>query len=360
MPRSDLPHPPGSSGAGSLVHPWDPPLLPRLPSRVVMSAMTRSAADAGHVPTDAMAAYYALRAKHGVGLILTESTAVTAVGDGFPDAPRIITPAQVDGWKRVTSAVHEAGGLIFAQLIHCGRMAHTDYTGGLRPVSATDRPASGIIRRLGKPYEVPCRLSAEELPGVIAEFCDAAEASCAAGFDGVELHLAHGYLIDQFLDARVNDRTDDYGGSVVNRCRLAVELTAAVVARLGPSRVMARISPSRWMGGQYEWPDLSEMLNHLIPALDTAGLRMLDISCARADYFATSGAVVRAVRPLWPHMLLAGASLTAEEAQSEIDSGWLDMVTVGRDLIANPDLVDLWRAGQPLVPYDVGMLDSLR
>jgi len=307
-----------------------------------------------------MATYYARRARHGVGLILTESTAVAAVGDGFPDAPRIITPAQVEGWRTVTAAVHAAGGTIFCQLIHCGRMAHPDYTGGLQPVSATDRPAAGIIRRNGKPYAVPRRLAAEELPLIVEEFCVAAEASCEAGFDGVELHLAHGYLIDQFLDARVNDRDDEYGGSVENRCRLALELTKAVIARVGSSRVIARISPSRWMNGQYEWPDLPEMLDHLIPALDAAGLRALDISCARADYYATSGAVARAVRRSWPHLLMAGASLSAEEAQAELDAGWLDMVTFGRALIANPDLVERWRGGQALEPYDVRMLDSLQ
>ncbi len=343
----------------SLTAPWTHPLLGPLHSRVVMSAMTRSAAGPDGVPTEEMAVYYARRARNAIGLILTESTAVAAVGDGFPDAPRIITDAQVNGWRAVTEAVHSAGAPIFCQLFHAGRITHQDYTGGLQPVSATDRRADGINRRNGKPYAVPRRLEAAELPGVVEAFRVASLAAVRAGFDGVELHLAHGYLPDQFLDGRVNDRRDAYGGTVANRCRFAVELTAAVVAELGPARVMARISPSRWMDGIYDWPDLPEMLGHLLPSLDDAGLRMLDISCARADYQVTAGRVVRLARPHWPHTIMAGASLPRVTAQDELDSGLVDMVTYGRLLIANPDLVTRWRDQRDLVPYDPGMLESL-
>lgn len=350
------------SGTGSdadLTSAWAHPLLGELSSRVVMSAMTRSAATADGVPTAAMAAYYARRAQGAVGLLLTESTAVSAVGDGFPNAPRIISDTHVEGWRRVTDAVHGAGAPIFCQLFHAGRITHPDYTDGLQPVSATDRQAEGINRRNGKPYAVPRRLEASELPRIIEEFRRAASAAMRAGFDGVELHLAHGYLIDQFLDARVNDRDDAYGGTVANRCRLAIELTAAVVAELGSGNVIVRISPSRWMDGMYDWPEMPAMLNHLLPAMAAAGLRMLDISCAKADYLATSGRVVRRVRPLWPHLLMAGASLSRDEAQAELDAGLLDMVTFGRLLIANPDLVQRWRDGRSIRAYDPAMLSSL-
>lgn len=348
-----------TEGRMSLTAPWTHQLLGPLHSRVVMSAMTRSAAGPGGVPTEAMAAYYARRARGSVGLLLTESTAVAAVGDGFPDAPRIITDAQVEGWYRVTAAVHAARAPIFCQLFHAGRITHQDYTGGLQPVSATDRRAEGINRRNGKPYAVPRRLEATELPAVIEDFRMAAVAAIRAGCDGVELHLAHGYLPDQFLDGRVNDRVDAYGGSVANRCRFAVELTAAVVAELGATRVIARISPSRWMDGLYDWPDLVPMLAHLLPALDQAGLRMLDISCARADYHATAGRIVRLAKAHWPHFLMAGASLPRDAAQCELDAGLLDMVTYGRLLIANPDLVIRWRNRQELAPYDPRMLEQL-
>lgn len=342
-----------------LTSPWTHPQLGRLSSRVVMSAMTRSAATPDGVPTPAMAAYYARRAQNAVGLILTESTAVTAVGDGFPNAPRLISEAQVDGWRGVTDAVRAAGAPIFCQLFHAGRITHQDYTDGAQPVSATDRRADGINRRNGKAYAVPRRLKSSELPGVIEEFRIAAAAAIRAGFDGVELHVAHGYLIDQFLDARINDRDDAYGGSIPNRCRLAIELTEAIVTELGPHRVAVRISPSRWMDGIYDWPEMSAMLAHLVPALDAVGLRMLDVSCARAEYAATSGRAVRLIRPLWRHLLMAGASLSRIDAQAELDTGLLDMVTYGRMLIANPDLVLRWREGRSGLDYDPTMLASL-
>ena len=324
-----------------------------------MSAMTRSAAGQGSVPTTAMAAYYARRADGGAGLILTESTAIAAIGDGFPDAPRIVTEAQVEGWRGVTDAVHRSGSLIFCQLLHCGRITHPDYTDGEQPVSSTDRAAGGINRRNNQPYAVPRRLGASELPDIIDMYRVAAKAAERAGFDGVELHLAHGYLPDQFLDARVNDRTDNYGGTVENRCRFAVELTAAIIADQGPSRVIARISPSRWMDGLYDWPDMQEMISHLLPALDAAGLRMLDISCARSEYSATSGRVIRMARPVWPHLLMAGASLARDEAQAELDAGLLDMVTYGRLLLANPDLVQRLREHRPVAEFEPHMLDTL-
>lgn len=332
--------------------------LGTLQSRVVMSAMTRSAAP-NHVATAAMAAYYARRAAGGVGLLLTESTAIAAIGDGFPDAPRIETAAQIDGWAIVTRAVHNAGASIFCQLLHCGRMSHADYTDGQQPVSATDRAADGINRRNGKHYATPRRLDATELPAVIRQFVDAAHSAVRAGFDGVELHLAHGYLPDQFLDAHVNDRDDHYGGTVANRCRFAIELTAAVVESIGATRVMARISPSRMMHGLHEWPDLRAMLATLVPALADVGLRMLDVSGARSEYAETAGRIVRMIRPDWPHLLIGGASLAREDAQRELDAGYLDLVTYARLLIANPDLVQRMRRGAPIDAFDPRMLDSL-
>ncbi len=343
----------------SLCESWSSPILGHLTSRIVMTAMTRSFAGPGHVATESMARYYARRAREGVGLVLTESTAVDAIGDGFPDAPRMCTPEQIASWRPVTEAVHSEGGRIFCQLLHAGRITHQDFTDGQQPVSATERPASGICRRNGKPYAVPRRLTLGEIPGIYALHCDAAIGALSAGFDGVELHLAHGYLADQFLDARVNDRNDRYGGSVANRARFAIELTERVIGACGPERVMVRISPSRWMDGLYEWPDLPELLDHLLHGLQSVGLVMLDISCARAEYAETSGRVVRYVRPRWPHFLIAGASLSAADAQQELDEGLLDMVTYGRLLIANPDLVLRLREGLPLTPYDASMLASL-
>lgn len=324
-----------------------------------MTAMTRSFAGPAHVATEAMASYYARRAAHGVGLVLTESIAVDPSGDGFPDAPRMHAPEHAQSWRRVTDAVHRAGAPIFAQLLHCGRISHEDYTDGIQPVSSTDQRAEGMNRRNGKPYATPRRLHASEIPAIVDMHRHAAATALSAGFDGIELHLAHGYLADQFFDARVNDRDDEYGGSIANRCRIGIDLVDALLDVCGDSKLMVRISPSRWMGGTYDWPDLEAMIEYLIPALDGRGLRMLDVSCARAEYHETSGRVIRMVRPLWPHLLIGGASLAPLQAQAELDAGLVDMVTYGRLLIANPDLVDRMREGRPLTPYDPAMLDVL-
>jgi len=339
--------------------PWTSPILGDLQSRVVMTAMTRDFADDRHRATAAMAEYYARRAAHGVGLILTEGTIVHPSGDGYRRVPRIWNDEQTDSWRQVTDRVHTEGARIFCQLWHCGRISHADFLGGLDPVSSTDSAAEGINRQNDKPYGVPRRLRADELPAIYEMFRRASSNAMAAGFDGVELHLGHGYLPDQFFDARVNDRDDLYGGSVENRCRFGLELTKVVLDECGPARVIARISPSRFMHVLYDWPELGEMLRYLVPAFDRIGLMMLDISCARSEYFETSGRVIRHARPLWPHLLIGGASLTADQAQAELDAGLIDLVTYGRWLIANPDLVERFRSGGSLRPYDRSMLDRL-
>ena len=197
------------------------------------------------------------------------------------------------------------------------------------------------------------------MPGLRRMFVAAARRAMDVGFDGVELHLGHGYLADQFFDARVNDRLDEYGGAVENRCRFGLELISDVLTACEPSRVMVRVSPSRFMNGLYDWPDLDAMLGYLVPELRRVGLLMLDVSCANADYFQTSGRVIRAIRPAWPHLLLGGASLSHEDAQAEIDAGLLDLVTYGRFLIANHDLVHRFRDAASLRKFDSTMLDTL-
>jgi N-ethylmaleimide reductase len=338
---------------------WQAPFLGAVQSRVVMSAMTRDMAGEGHCATPAMAEYYARRAAGGAGLILTEGTIVHWSGDGYRSVPRLETEAQAASWRMVTSRVHEHGARIFSQLWHCGRISHPDFLDGNQPVSSTNRAADGINRRNDKPFGVPRRLEIAEFESIRTMFVAAASRALDAGFDGVELHMGHGYLPDQFFDARVNDREDAYGGSVENRCRFGLELVRDVLRRCGAIRVMVRISPARFMDGPYDWPDLEAMLEYLIPALDAAGLRMLDISCANADYFETSGRVIRLVRPQWPHLLIGGASLTQNQAQRELDGGYLDLVTFGRALIANPDLVQRFRSGESLQPYDRAMLQTL-
>jgi N-ethylmaleimide reductase len=226
-------------------------------------------------------------------------------------------------------------------------------------VSSSAQQPTGMNRQNNKPYAVPRPLESEEMPTIYEMHRAAARNAMAAGFDGVEVHMGHGYLVDSFFDTRINDRTDRYGGSVENRCRFAVELATAVLAELGPEKVMVRISPSRDMGGIYDWPEMEAMIAHLIPAFDRIGLRMLDVSSARADYTQTSGRALRQVRTLWKHTLIGGSSLTMAQAEAELREGIVDMVTWGRHILANPDVVSRSRAGGELKPFDVAMLKAL-
>ena len=334
-----------------------PDFIP-LRNRTVMSAMSRSFAAEGHHATPAMRDYYRRRAEGGAGLILTEGTIIHPGGDGWNNVPYIADEATAKSWRPVVDAVHEAGAAIACQLWHMGRISHSDYTGDA-PVSSTNRAAEGMNRQNNKPFGEPRALETDEMPAIYGYFADAAKRALDVGFDAIELHAANGYIIDQFLDARVNDRTDRYGGSIENRCRFMLELVEAVLKVAPAERVIARISPSRFMGGLYEWDDLDEMLAYLIPALEQRGLKALDVSCANSDYFQTSGPAARKIRPLWSGVLIAGASLTAEQAEAEIEAGVLDMVTWGRAFIANPDLVTKIETGTPWVAFDDAMRGTL-
>jgi 2,4-dienoyl-CoA reductase-like NADH-dependent reductase (Old Yellow Enzyme family) len=329
-----------------------------LRNRTVMSAMSRSFASEDRFATPEMAEYYRKRAAGGAGLILTEGTVIDKSGDGWVRAPYISSDAHAEAWRPVVDAVHAEGGAIACQLWHMGRISHEDFTGA-PPVSSTARAAGGVNRQNNKPYGEPRALAAEDMPALYRLFADAARRALAVGFDAVELHAANGYIVDQFLDGQVNDRTDAYGGSVENRCRFMLELVDAVVAAVPANRVMARISPSRFMGGLYEWPDMEAMIAYLVPELAKRGLGALDVSCANSVYADTSGRVVRMVRPLWPGVLIAGASLTVEGAESEVAAGVIDAVTWGRLFIANPDLAAKMQAGSDLTTFEDAMRGTL-
>ena len=340
-----------------LLAPLDRPDFIPIRNRTTMSAMSRSQAR-NNLPTEQMRDYYRRRADGGVGLILTEGTIIHSSGDGWNGAPYMATDEQADSWRAVTDSVHEAGAAIACQLWHLGRISHADYTGSA-PISSTAIAAAGINRQNGKPYGVPRPLRAEEMPEVYGYYAAAARRALRVGFDAVELHCGHGYLPDQFLDGSVNDRTDAYGGSIQNRCRFVVELVRAVLAAVPSERLIIRISPSRAMNGIHDWPDLEEMISYLMPQLQREGLRALDVSCANSPYAATASRVVRMIRPLWDGILLGGASLSAEEAATEVREGWLDLVTWGRAFIANPDLTDRIARGAEWAPFEETMRDTL-
>jgi N-ethylmaleimide reductase len=336
----------------NLLNPYDSNYLGTLKNRVVMSAMSRGFAGSNHTCTDNIAAYYERRAKDGVALILTEGIVIHPSADGYNNVPHLNTNAQADSWKDAVARVQNTGSKIFAQLWHCGRISHPDFTGGTTIVSSTNIKAEGINRQNGKGFGTPRALETSEIPQIFEMYLNAANNAFEAGFDGIEIHMGHGYLIDQFFDARINDRSDKYGGSVENRCRIAVELIKILIDKFGPEKVMIRISPSREMGGLYEWQDLEEMLNYFILKISDIGLRLLDVSCAAADYYQTSGKVIRMIRKYWNHFLVAGASLSFEQANKEINEGYLDMVTWGRFILSNPDFISRIKEGKELQEFN--------
>jgi N-ethylmaleimide reductase len=345
-----------TSHSSHLFLPWTNSLLGSLKNRVVMAPMTRCFAKE-HCATSEMAEYYGRRAEDGVALILSEGTVIHHSGDGYNNVPHIETDLQAKSWLPIVERVHRAKSKIFCQLWHCGRISHEDYTGGISPVSSSEIRAEGISRQNNQPYAIPRALRRDEIPGIIKLYLAAGRRALAVGFDGVELHMGHGYLIDSFFDSRVNNRTDSYGGSIENRCRFAIELAAAAVKEFGSEKVMVRISPSREMGGLFEWPNRDAMIDYLIPKFDDVGLRILDVSCARAHYELTAGTVVRKVRPLWKHVLMSGASLSKSAAEEELCL--VDMVVWGEMILANPDFVSRLKKGEVLVPFDRSMLSTL-
>ena len=330
-----------------------------LQNRVVMSAMTRGFADVNHCATLNILDYYERRAKNNIGLIITEGIIIHPSADGYNNVPHLFTDDQMLSWKKVVDAVHKYETKIYAQLWHCGRISHRDYTGGLDPVSSTNNQAKGINRQNDKPFGKPKALEVNEMQSIFDMFNHSAELALRAGFDGIQIHMGHGYLVDQFIDGNINDRQDKYGGTIENRIRFAIELLNSLIKKIGNEKIMVRISPSRMMGGLYEWPEMIPTLEKLLTEFDTAGLRQLDISCANSNYFETSGKVIKQIKKKWPHLLIGGASLTIGEAENEINEGSLDMVTWGRAILANPNFVELVEKGLPLKEFDNLMRESL-
>jgi 2,4-dienoyl-CoA reductase-like NADH-dependent reductase (Old Yellow Enzyme family) len=333
--------------------------LSGLKNRIVMAPMTRGFAVKNHNCNENISDYYHRRAESGIGLIITEGLVIHPSGNGYNNVPFINTKSRANSWERTIRRVHDCGTKIFAQLWHCGRISHTDFTEGYPIVSSTNNPATGINHQNNKPYGDPVSLTIPQIESVISMFEKAAKLALEVGFDGVEIHMGHGYLIDQFLDARINDRHDSYGGSIENRCRFALELAHRLLSLLDSNKIMIRISPSRFMGGIYEWPEMNDMLSYLLKNFDELGIRLLDLSCANADYYETSGKVIRLIRSEWKHLLVGGASLTVKQAAQEVEEGYLDLVTWGRSILANPDFVRKIENGTDLIQFENSMKSQL-
>lgn len=325
------------------------------PNRILMAPLTRGRAGAGFVPTELAVEYYRQRAS--AGLIISEATGISQEGLGWPSAPGIWTDEQVDGWKPVTEAVHEAGGRIVLQLWHMGRLVHSVFNDGKQPVSASATKAHGRahtpVGRMDLEEARPLELG--EIPRVIADYHYAAENARRAGFDGVQLHGANGYLIDQFLRNGTNLRDDEYGGTPENRIRLLREVTEALIDVWGAGRVSVRLSPN----GESQGTDDSapETLFPLAAAaLDALGIGFLELREPGPDGTFGSTDVPKqspAIRQAFKGPLILNSDYTAEQAKQAVASGLADGISFGRPYISNPDLVERIRHGAEWTPNDM-------
>lgn len=317
------------------------------PNRILMAPLTRGRADPGHIPNDLMRLYYEQRAS--AGLIISEATGISQEGLGWPSAPGIWTDAQTEGWKPVTEAVHKAGGRIILQLWHMGRLVHSSYNNGPGvSASATTGPGHAYTATGKQPLEEARALRLDEIPRLIGDYVKAAENAKKAGFDGVQLHSANGYLLDQFLRDNSNFRDDAYGGSIENRIRLTTEVTKALCDVWGADRVSVRLSPN----GDSQGCDDSNPEGLFTAA--AAALQALNIGFLELREPGPDGTFGRtdvpkqspAIRKVFTNPLVLNSDLTAEDGNALLASGLADAVSYGRPYISNPDLVERIRDGK--------------
>ena len=337
----------------------------RLAHRVAMAPLTRMRADrSSFVPRALNAEYYGQRATPG-GLLIAEATPVMVTGRGNPGVPGIYSDAQVAGWRGVVDAVHAKGGLIFLQLWHVGRVSHSSFQpGGQVPVTPSAVPITGegmlAMTADGKmvPYETPRALETEEVGQVVEAFRQAAVNAKQAGFDGVEIHGANGYLLEQFLQSHTNLRTDRYGGSIENRARLLLEIAQAVTGVWGSNRVGIRLSPYGVANGSGEAEPMP-LYSHVVKALDPLGLAYLHFieprssgaGRAEVNWQNVPSAMVL-FRPLWRGVLISAGGFTGEAAEAAVAQGHADAIAFGRIFISNPDLPRRLQHGFPITPYN--------
>ncbi|HRI12825.1 MAG TPA: alkene reductase [Verrucomicrobiota bacterium] len=323
-----------------------------LRNRIVMAPLTRARAGRERVPNELMLEYYTQRAS--AGLIISEATTISEQGFGWVDSPGIYNDAQVAGWAKITAALHARGTPFFLQLWHCGRASHSSFHGGKPAVSASAIKISGdtIHTPIGKqPHETPRALETAEVAAVVADYRKAAERAKGAGFDGVEIHGANGYLINQFLDSKTNHRTDRYGGSVENRYRFLKEVTEAILTIWPAERVSVRLSPNgnfNDMGA----PDFRETYTYVAAQLNVYGLAYLHVVDGLAFGFHNQGKpmTLPEFRAVFAGPLMANCGYTQETGEDAIASGQADLVAFGRPFLSNPDLVERFANGWELNP----------
>jgi N-ethylmaleimide reductase len=337
-----------------LFDPYPSPAL-RLKNRIVMAPMTRNRAIEANTPNALMAEYYAQRA--GAGLIVTEGTSPSPNGLGYPRIPGLFNDAQVAGWRLVTDAVRAQGAKIFVQLMHTGRIGHpANLPAGARVLGPAAAPCSGQMYTdaLGlQPHPAPQPMSVDDIKAAIAEFAHAATLAVQAGFDGIELHAANGYLLEQFLNANVNTRTDDYGGSAANRLRLVLEVARATVEAIGPQRVGIRLSPFGVFNDTGSFDGVEDQ--YLVLARELSALRLVYLHLV--DHSALGAPEVPAafkarLQTAFAGTFIASGGFDHERAERVLAEGRADLVAFGRPWIANPDLVERMRDGIALATPD--------
>jgi N-ethylmaleimide reductase len=330
-----------------------------LPNRIIMAPLTRMRANPGdHVPTILQAEYYAQRAS--AGLIIAEATAISPEGFGWADTPGLWSEEQVRGWRRVTDAVHAAGGRIIAQLWHTGAISHPELRDGLQPVSASDvDPLQISVTRSGrKPTVRPRPLTKQEIQVTVADFGRAARNAVVAGFDGVEILANYLYLIAQFLNAATNLRNDEYGGSLENRSRFFFEVVEAVVNKVDAKRVGVKISPMHEGGAFAANDETLPIIEYVIGEMNAYNLAHLLLMGSTTDFSGTSlekltdDGMFRHFRPIYKGTLIANVKMDRERGNRLIEEGSADLIAFGRPYIANPDLVQRFAADAPLAEVD--------
>ncbi len=322
-------------------------------NRIALAPMTRCRAGAERIPNAMMADYYAQRAS--AGLLVTEATVVSPQGIGYPNTPGIYSDAMQAGWKQVVDAVHAKGGKIVLQLWHCGRASHSDFHDGALPVSASAIRIEGdqVHTPKGKKdYELPRPLELSEIPGIVESYRQATLRAKSAGFDGVEVHGANGYLLDQFLQSKTNHRTDAYGGSVEKRFRLLREVVEAACGAIGADRVGVRLSPN---GGFNDMgsADFREQFLFAAQGLDAFGLAYLHVMDGLAFGFHQKGEPMTLAdfRAVFRGPLMGNCGYDRDSLEAAVASGAADMVSIGRPFISNPDLVERYVRAAPLTPW---------
>lgn len=330
-----------------------------LNNRILMAPLTRCMADAELVPTEDMVAYYARRAE--AGLIITEATIIRPDGQGYPNTPGIFTQAQIAGWRKVTDAVHAKGGKIFVQLWHTGRVAHPHFFGGGDVLAPSAQKIEGSVPRMRElTYVTPKPATLEDIQDLVRDYAKAAENAMEAGFDGVEIHGANGYLIDAFLHHDSNRRTDEYGGTPANMARFALEVVDAVIARIGKDRTGLRLSPGAYFNMATDSRDRA-VFDYLLPELEKRDIAFVHIGIfddsMEFDYL--GGRASSYVRAHYGKTLVGVGSYSAQSASEAIAADKFDLIAIGRPFIANPDYVARVRASEELVPYSDEMLATL-